>query len=84
MVVVLLLLLLLLQEGAPQQQNGFDCGVFLCQMAECISDGRAFDFEQSDIANIRLKMVSWAYIPNATKQITVPLEFIERRLNCFC
>ncbi|XP_026192227.1 ubiquitin-like-specific protease ESD4 [Cyclospora cayetanensis] len=44
------------EEGAPQQENGFDCGVFLCQMAECIADGRAFDFQQKDIKNIRLKM----------------------------
>ncbi|KAL8273953.1 hypothetical protein Esti_002132 [Eimeria stiedai] len=44
------------ERGTPQQQNGFDCGVFLCQIAECISDGREFDFDQRHISNMRLKM----------------------------
>lgn len=41
----------------PQQTNGSDCGVFLCQFSECLTDGRGLDFSQSDIPDRRLKMV---------------------------
>nr|CEL69452.1 TPA: Ulp1 protease family, C-terminal catalytic domain-containing protein [Neospora caninum Liverpool] len=44
------------EKYTPQQANGFDCGVFICQMAECIADGRSFDFSQKDIPRIRHKM----------------------------
>ncbi|KEP62783.1 UNVERIFIED_CONTAM: Ulp1 protease family, C-terminal catalytic domain-containing protein [Hammondia hammondi] len=44
------------EKYTPQQANGFDCGVFICQMAECITDGRSFDFSQKDIPHIRHKM----------------------------
>ncbi|EPT26540.1 Ulp1 protease family, C-terminal catalytic domain-containing protein [Toxoplasma gondii ME49] len=44
------------EKYTPQQANGFDCGVFICQMAECITDGRSFDFSQKDIPHIRRKM----------------------------
>ncbi|KAK2198047.1 bifunctional Ulp1 protease family [Babesia duncani] len=41
---------------APLQHNGHDCGVFLCQYAECIAAGREFDFTQREISKIRIKM----------------------------
>ncbi|PFH37098.1 Ulp1 protease family, C-terminal catalytic domain-containing protein [Besnoitia besnoiti] len=44
------------EKYTPQQENGFDCGVFICQMAECITDGRSFDFSQKNIPQIRAKM----------------------------
>ncbi|EDO06364.1 Ulp1 protease family C-terminal catalytic domain protein [Babesia bovis T2Bo] len=42
---------------APMQYNGYDCGVFLCQYAECISIGKMFDFTQSDIKGKRTSMI---------------------------
>ncbi|CRH02765.1 sentrin-specific protease 1, putative [Plasmodium relictum] len=43
--------------GAPFQENGYDCGVFTCMFAKCLSFNREFDFNQNDIKEIRLKMV---------------------------
>lgn len=42
----------------PQQENGFDCGVFTSQFIECLSrkDGR-FDFHQRNMPYLRQKMV---------------------------
>uniref|UniRef100_A0A915EK34 Ubiquitin-like protease family profile domain-containing protein n=1 Tax=Ditylenchus dipsaci TaxID=166011 RepID=A0A915EK34_9BILA len=33
-------------QGIPLQQNGYDCGVFTCQYAECLSRGSSFNFNQ--------------------------------------
>ncbi|PHJ16155.1 ulp1 protease c-terminal catalytic domain-containing protein, partial [Cystoisospora suis] len=44
------------EDYTPQQENGYDCGVFICQMAECIADGREFDFNQTHIPHMRVKM----------------------------
>jgi len=41
----------------PHQQNGYDCGVFMCKYAQCISRGVDFDFSQADMAFFRKKMV---------------------------
>ncbi|CAJ1958345.1 unnamed protein product, partial [Cylindrotheca closterium] len=35
----------------PQQQNGYDCGVFTCLFADCVSLGVPMAFDQSDIDN---------------------------------
>ncbi|CAH7670864.1 hypothetical protein BY996DRAFT_4586206 [Phakopsora pachyrhizi] len=49
--------------AVPQQQNGFDCGIFVCQFMDCLSrdwgDGNdtIFDFDQSNMGYIRTKMV---------------------------
>ncbi|CAD2105555.1 sentrin-specific protease 1, putative [Plasmodium vinckei brucechwatti] len=45
------------EEGIPYQENGYDCGVFTCMFAKCLTFNRDFDFSQSDIKEIRLKMV---------------------------
>ncbi|VWU51740.1 sentrin-specific protease 1, putative, partial [Hepatocystis sp. ex Piliocolobus tephrosceles] len=45
------------EQGIPQQHNGYDCGVFTCMFAKCLSFNREFDFNQQDIREIRLKMV---------------------------
>ncbi|KAF8822934.1 Ulp1 protease family, C-terminal catalytic domain-containing protein [Cardiosporidium cionae] len=44
------------EKGTPSQENTYDCGVFLCQTAECLSANRRIDFQQSDIPNMRVKM----------------------------
>lgn len=43
-------------SGIPQQTNGVDCGVFLCQYAKLILESSNFDFNQSQIPKIRLEM----------------------------
>ncbi|KAK7194343.1 SUMO1/Ulp2 [Novymonas esmeraldas] len=37
----------------PQQANGHDCGVFVCQVAWCVAQGVAVSFTQSDITRVR-------------------------------
>jgi len=42
----------------PQQENGFDCGVFTCQYLEALSRGEEmFAFTQKDMPYLRRKMV---------------------------
>ncbi len=43
-------------EEIPQQENDFDCGVFACTYAECITRNSSFSFEQKNIPYFRLKM----------------------------
>ncbi|EIW86535.1 cysteine proteinase [Coniophora puteana RWD-64-598 SS2] len=51
-------------EETPQQENGFDCGVFTCQFMESCSRGRTFNFTQKDMPYLRKRMI-WE-IGNAT------------------
>jgi sentrin-specific protease 1 len=44
--------------GAPQQENGFDCGMFSAMYADFISDDLPFDFDQSHISGFRRKAVA--------------------------
>ncbi|KAJ6627134.1 hypothetical protein B0H10DRAFT_1995609 [Mycena sp. CBHHK59/15] len=42
----------------PQQENGFDCGVFTCQFLESLSRGEeSFNFSQKDILYLRRRMI---------------------------
>lgn len=41
----------------PQQQNGYDCGVFMCRYADCISQNKPFNFKQKDMITIRKRMI---------------------------
>ncbi|KAK6588860.1 ULP1 like chllamydin domain containing protease [Cryptosporidium xiaoi] len=45
------------KDPVPQQQNGSDCGIFTCMFAECISDGRSFDFNVESIDDIRVNIL---------------------------
>lgn len=50
-------MLLKLFKNTPQQENGYDCGVFTCQFMESLSRGvDIFPFDQSDMAYIRDRM----------------------------
>ncbi|OBA21812.1 cysteine proteinase, partial [Metschnikowia bicuspidata var. bicuspidata NRRL YB-4993] len=40
----------------PQQQNGFDCGVFTCTVAKCLSEQLPLSFSQKDMRLIRRRM----------------------------
>ena len=43
----------------PQQTNGYDCGVFTCMNAECLTAGRDWiDFDQSLIPKMRRKIAA--------------------------
>jgi sentrin-specific protease 1 len=51
-------------ESTPQQENGFDCGVFTCQFLETLSRGESFSFSQKNMPYLRRRMI-WE-IGNAT------------------
>ena len=46
-----------LVPDAPQQTNGYDCGVFLCQYAESIRRRKHPSFTQKDMPSLRRNMV---------------------------
>jgi sentrin-specific protease 1 len=42
----------------PQQENGYDCGVFTCQFFERLSRGEEyFNFTQADMPYLRRLMI---------------------------
>jgi hypothetical protein len=43
-------------HSVPQQDNGFDCGVFACLFAEYYHLGRTMDFTSRDIPFFRQRM----------------------------
>ncbi|XP_026470458.1 sentrin-specific protease-like [Ctenocephalides felis] len=43
-------------KDIPQQENGYDCGVFSCMFAEYICRGAKIDFSQNDMEYFRKKM----------------------------
>ncbi|THH26655.1 hypothetical protein EUX98_g7530 [Antrodiella citrinella] len=45
-------------EDTPQQENGYDCGVFTCQFLESISRGESsFPFTQQNMPYLRRRMI---------------------------
>ncbi|KDR84787.1 hypothetical protein GALMADRAFT_217849 [Galerina marginata CBS 339.88] len=45
-------------SSTPQQENGFDCGVFTCQFLEALSRGEeSFNFSQKDMPYLRRRMI---------------------------
>ena len=46
-------------RDTPQQENGYDCGVFTCQFLEALSRGMdsPFNFTQRSMAYLRRRMV---------------------------
>ncbi|ODQ66862.1 cysteine proteinase, partial [Nadsonia fulvescens var. elongata DSM 6958] len=44
-------------DECPQQENGFDCGVFVCKAVEVKSRGLDFNYTQKDMINLRRRMV---------------------------
>ena len=41
------------QSNTPQQNNGTDCGVFMCSFAECVASGQELTFRQTDVRDQR-------------------------------
>ena len=45
-------------QTTPQQENGFDCGVFTCQFLETLSRGEeSFRFSQKNMPYLRRRMI---------------------------
>jgi sentrin-specific protease 1 len=45
-------------DDTPQQENGYDCGVFTCQFLESLSRGEeGFYFSQRDMTYLRRRMI---------------------------
>lgn len=46
-------------DDGPQQENGYDCGVFVCQTMENLSRGVPvpFDFTQHNMPYLRRRMI---------------------------
>lgn len=50
--------LIIWKDVTPQQENGYDCGVFTCQFLEALSRGEEmFRFTQQDMAYLRRRMI---------------------------
>ena len=45
------------RTGTPQQRNGYDCGVFMCTSANCVSRDVRLTFTQSEMPYLRQRMV---------------------------
>ena len=45
------------EKNIPQQENGYDCGVYALQFIECLSRGARFEFQQRDISKMRKIMI---------------------------
>ena len=43
-------------DDCPEQGNGYDCGVFCCQVAEYIARGEPLTFTQQDMPRLRQQM----------------------------
>ncbi|XP_064458246.1 sentrin-specific protease 1-like [Ornithodoros turicata] len=48
---------MVVMRDIPLQKNGSDCGMFVCQYAECISRGASINFSQQDMPYLRRRMV---------------------------
>ena len=46
-------------QATPQQENGYDCGVFACQFLQSLSRGEEddFGFSQVDMLYLRRRMI---------------------------
>lgn len=45
-------------QETPQQENGYDCGVFTCQFLEALSRGEeSFAFTQANMPYLRRRMI---------------------------
>ena len=66
-------------ENAPLQENGYDCGVFVCQNAEKIARDAAVLTRQEDMPNARVRMLKEIFF-GTLKAESLPIErarFIE-------
>jgi sentrin-specific protease 1 len=45
-----------LTQDCPEQENGYDCGVFVCMFMRSIALRQSFNFNQKDMRGIRYHM----------------------------
>ncbi|CAE7739236.1 SENP1 [Symbiodinium pilosum] len=50
--------LLIPEPPVPQQRNGYDCGVFTCFFADCLSAGKPLAFDQDDMPILRKRIAA--------------------------
>eukprot|EP00439_Symbiodinium_sp_Y106_P078087 s562_g16.t3 len=50
--------LLIPEPPVPQQRNGYDCGVFTCFFADCLSAGKSLGFDQEDMPTLRKRIAA--------------------------
>ncbi|CAJ1449360.1 unnamed protein product [Effrenium voratum] len=50
--------LLVPPKPVPQQSNGYDCGVFTCFFADCLSAGKGLAFDQDDMPTLRMRIAA--------------------------
>lgn len=50
--------LILHEKPVPQQENGYDCGVFTCMFGDYVSAGRELVFEQADMPSLRMRLAA--------------------------
>ena len=43
-------------DNVPVQKNDHDCGVFLCQTAQCASNKLILDYDECDMPSLRRQM----------------------------
>ena len=47
---------LFVDDAIPKQDNGYDCGVFVCMFADFLTDNLPFAFSQADMDLFRKKI----------------------------
>lgn len=47
----------MIEQLGPEQKNGVDCGVFLCQYVDYLSRNAPLDFSQSGMTAFRKRML---------------------------
>ncbi len=62
-------------QDIPQQKNGSDCGIFLCQYAEYLARDikPPFDFTQRNMPYFRVRMAYESITGQILKQTSTPL-----------
>ncbi|CCD15418.1 unnamed protein product [Trypanosoma congolense IL3000] len=57
----------------PQQQNAYDCGIFVCHAAWCVVNGFALTFTQEDVTALRRVMLHELLLQRLLKRLPVAL-----------
>ena len=65
--------------NAPLQQNGYDCGVFICQNAEKIARAAPITTKQSEMAKAREMMLQEIFLGRLlTEKDSCLIDFVEK------
>ena len=50
-------------DNLPEQENDYDCGVFILKFAQCLARGEPFNFSEEDMNFFRRRYV-WEIVRN--------------------